>query len=62
MAISAACELYKDLPVLFNIESGFFMEPDAENHELKICYEHLGYCNWTTDPAGNKASVPFVKH
>jgi sarcosine oxidase/L-pipecolate oxidase len=56
------CELYKDLPVLFNIESGFFMEPDAENHELKICDEHPGYCNWTTDPTGNKASVPFAKN
>jgi sarcosine oxidase/L-pipecolate oxidase len=56
------CELYKNLPVLFNIESGFFMEPDAENGELKICDEHPGYCNWTTDDTGNKASVPFAKH
>lgn len=56
------CELYKNLPVLFNIESGFFMEPDAENGELKICDEHPGYCNWTTDDAGQKASVPFAKH
>ncbi|ESZ99534.1 DEAD/DEAH box helicase [Sclerotinia borealis F-4128] len=33
-------KLYKDLPVLFNIEKGFFMEPDEDNHELKICDEH----------------------
>ena len=56
------CELYTNLPVLFNIESGFFMEPDAENHELKICDEHPGYCNWVTTPSGTKSSVPFAKH
>ncbi|KAI1503167.1 fructosyl-amino acid oxidase [Biscogniauxia marginata] len=38
-------ELYKDLPVLFNIEKGFFMEPSAETHELKFCDEHPGYIN-----------------
>ncbi|KAI1138374.1 fructosyl amine:oxygen oxidoreductase [Hypoxylon sp. FL0543] len=38
-------ELYKNLPVLFNIEKGFFMEPSAETHELKICDEHPGYIN-----------------
>ncbi|KAI0160042.1 fructosyl amine:oxygen oxidoreductase [Hypoxylon sp. FL1284] len=38
-------QLYKDLPVLFNIEKGFFMEPSAETQELKICDEHPGYIN-----------------
>lgn len=38
--------LYKDLPVLFNVERGSFLEPDEDNHELKICDEHPGYCNW----------------
>ncbi|KAF8849914.1 fructosyl amine:oxygen oxidoreductase-like protein [Acephala macrosclerotiorum] len=59
------CKLYKDLPVLFNIECGFFMEPDAEKHELKICDEHPGYCNWTTNPSSSsssKISLPFAKH
>ncbi|TRX92020.1 hypothetical protein FHL15_007117 [Xylaria flabelliformis] len=42
---SEEAELYKDLPVLFNIEKGFFMEPSAETHELKICDEHPGYIN-----------------
>ncbi|KAI0406485.1 fructosyl-amino acid oxidase [Xylaria palmicola] len=37
--------LYRDLPVLFNIEKGFFMEPSAETRELKICDEHPGYIN-----------------
>jgi sarcosine oxidase/L-pipecolate oxidase len=55
------CELYKNLPVLFNIESGFFMEPDAERGELKICDEHPGYTNFVTTSTG-KASVPFAKY
>ncbi|KAJ8126696.1 hypothetical protein O1611_g6942 [Lasiodiplodia mahajangana] len=48
-------ELYKDLPVLFNIEKGFFMEPSAETHELKICDEHPGYINpiYQEDPPDN---------
>lgn len=56
-------KLYKDLPVLFNIERGFFMEPDKDNHELKICDEHPGYCNWETDPSDSKRiSTPFAFH
>lgn len=53
-------KLYKNLPVMFNVERGFFMEPDEDNHELKICDEHPGYCNWPT--ADHRASVPFAKH
>ncbi|KUJ10135.1 fructosyl amine:oxygen oxidoreductase-like protein [Mollisia scopiformis] len=56
------CELYKNLPVLFNIESGFFMEPDEEKQELKICDEHPGYCNWVISEDGKRESVPFAKH
>jgi sarcosine oxidase/L-pipecolate oxidase len=51
------CQKYKNLPVLFNIESGFFMEPDAERRELKICDEHPGYTNFVTP----SASVPFAR-
>lgn len=53
--------LYRNLPVLFNIEKGFFMEPDA-NHELEICDEHPGYCNWVTSPTGRQISTPFANH
>lgn len=35
-------KLYKNLPVLFNIERGFFMEPDEDAGELKMCDEHPG--------------------
>jgi sarcosine oxidase/L-pipecolate oxidase len=56
------CKLYKNLPVLFNIESGFFMEPDVERGELKICDEHPGYTNFQISPSGHKSSIPFVKH
>lgn len=53
------CKLYKDLPVLFNIENGFFMEPDEEHGELKICDEHPGY---TSFQPGTHTSIPFPKH
>lgn len=54
--------LYKDLPVLFNVEKGFFMEPDEDRHELKICDEHPGYCNWVTKSGSTMPeSVPFAK-
>ncbi|KAH9934767.1 FAD dependent oxidoreductase [Fomitopsis serialis] len=58
--------LYKNLPVLFNVERGFFMEPDEERHELKICDEHPGYTNFKGpchEPAAESSgSVPFAKH
>lgn len=55
---------YRNLPVLFNIAKGFFMEPDEDCHELKICDEHPGYCNFVPDPrhGGQLRSVPFAKH
>lgn len=56
-------KLYRNLPVLFNIERGFFMEPDEDKHELKICDEHPGYCNWETGPGDPKhISTPFAYH
>jgi sarcosine oxidase/L-pipecolate oxidase len=56
-------KLYKNLPVLFNIEKGFFMEPDEDKHELKICDEHPGYCNWVQQPGSAlPQSVPIAKH
>ena len=38
------------------------MEPSAEMGELKICDEHPGYTNFTTDDTGHKTSIPFAKH
>ncbi|KAI0123562.1 FAD dependent oxidoreductase [Xylariales sp. AK1849] len=56
-------KLYKNLPVLFNIEKGFFMEPDEDKHELKLCDEHPGYCNWEPQPGSPlPMSVPIAKH
>lgn len=52
-------ERYKDLPVLFNIERGFFMESDEG--QLKICDEHPGYCNWISD-GPTQTSLPFTRH
>lgn len=62
--------VYRNLPVLFNIEKGFFMEPDEDEHQLKICDEHPGYCNWVTQeqPGSGTSShpqpqsVPMAKH
>jgi sarcosine oxidase/L-pipecolate oxidase len=55
--------LYRDLPVLFNIEKGFFMEPDEDHQELKICDEHPGYCNWVeVEGSKEKISLPFARH
>ena len=53
-------KLYRNLPVMFNVERGFFMEPDQDKHELKICDEHPGYCNWLN--ADKRVSLPFSKH
>lgn len=53
---------YKNLPVLFNVEKGFFMEPDEDKHELKICDEHPGYCNWVREAKGNPISLPIARH
>ncbi|KAK5018133.1 fructosyl amine:oxygen oxidoreductase [Cryomyces antarcticus] len=55
--------LYKDLPVLFNAERGFFIEPDAEKHELKLCDEHPGYLNMVREHEGEEErSRPFARH
>lgn len=59
--------IFKDLPVLYNPERGFFIEPDAENHELKFCDEHPGYINMVHDidaahDGKESHSLPFARH
>lgn len=54
-------KLYKDIPVIFNIERGFFFEPDAKKGEIKICDEHPGYTNIEHSSDGKVRSVPFEK-
>ncbi|RGP74168.1 proline dehydrogenase [Fusarium sporotrichioides] len=55
-------QLYKNLPVLFNINKGFFMEPDEDLHQLKMCDEHPGYVNWIEKPGAKfPQSIPFAK-
>jgi len=53
-------ERYKDLPVLYGVDRGFFIEPDFENHEIKICDEHPGYCNFVPD-GDDIRSIPFAR-
>ncbi|KAI1617298.1 oxygen oxidoreductase [Exophiala viscosa] len=55
-------KLFKNLPVLFHIEKGFFMEPDEDKQQLKMCDEHPGYCNWIKKSDGSRVSVPLAKH
>lgn len=62
-------KLYRGLPVLFNCERGFFMEPDEDCCDLKICDEHPGYCNWIEGERGTefgrddgKHDSPFARH
>ncbi|OJJ86243.1 NAD(P)/FAD-dependent oxidoreductase [Aspergillus glaucus CBS 516.65] len=53
--------LYKNTPVIFNIEKGFFFEPDEENGEIKICDEHPGYTNMEQLADGTPQSIPFER-
>lgn len=46
----------KNIPVLFNLEHGFFFEPDV-NNDLKFCNEFPGYINLSED----KQSVPLYR-
>ncbi|KAF2835888.1 fructosyl amine:oxygen oxidoreductase [Patellaria atrata CBS 101060] len=39
----------RDMPVPYNCERGFFIEPSFETHELKVCDEHPGYINLEVD-------------
>jgi len=49
---------YRNLPVLYGVDRGFFIEPDVEKHEMKLCDEHPGYINPEFDH-GELHSVPF---
>ncbi|KAJ4984076.1 sarcosine oxidase [Stagonosporopsis vannaccii] len=53
--------LYKGLPVLYGVDRGFFIEPDVEKHEMKLCDEHPGYINPVIEE-GEFRSVPFARH
>ncbi|RMZ70210.1 fructosyl amine:oxygen oxidoreductase [Pyrenophora seminiperda CCB06] len=52
--------LYRNLPVLYGVDRGFFIEPDVEKHEIKLCDEHPGYINPEVNN-GELHSVPFSR-
>ncbi|USP73338.1 hypothetical protein yc1106_00612 [Curvularia clavata] len=54
-------EHYRNLPVLYGVDRGFFIEPDVEHHEMKLCDEHPGYINPVFSD-GEMRSVPFSRH
>ncbi|KAL4789801.1 FAD dependent oxidoreductase [Aspergillus venezuelensis] len=55
---------YRNLPVLFNVAKGFFIEPEEHIHELKVCDEHPGYCNFIANPQdpNEVRSIPFARN
>lgn len=55
--------MYHNLPVLYCVDRGFFIEPDRKAREIKICDEHPGYLNPVVDnETADFSSVPFAKH
>jgi sarcosine oxidase/L-pipecolate oxidase len=54
---------YRNLPVLYGADRGFFIEPNPHKAEMKICDEHPGYLNFVYDPQrGEKRSIPFARN
>ncbi|KAF1839800.1 fructosyl-amino acid oxidase [Decorospora gaudefroyi] len=51
---------YRNLPVLYAVDRGFFIEPDIEKHEMKLCDEHPGYINPVSEN-DEFCSVPFAR-
>lgn len=54
---------YKDLPVVFDAEMGYFFPPDPETRVLKIALPGSGASNYVGDPFGSlsKKSLPRYK-
>jgi sarcosine oxidase/L-pipecolate oxidase len=57
----AEAQSYRNLPVLYGVDRGFFIEPDADANEIKLCDEHPGYINPVIDVDGTFHSVPFAR-
>ncbi|CDR38812.1 CYFA0S02e06172g1_1 [Cyberlindnera fabianii] len=54
---------YKDIPIFFSAEFGYFFPPDADSHEIKIALVYADTKNHIKDPflAGTKTSLPRYK-
>lgn len=56
-------QLYRNMPVLYGVDRGFFIEPNPGETEFKICDEHPGYLNFVHDSLySEERSVPFAKN
>ncbi|EGV65396.1 FAD-dependent oxidoreductase [Yamadazyma tenuis] len=53
---------FKGMPVVCNLEKGFFFEPDYTKNELKICNEFPGYTHYVGDSTAADSSVPVYKN
>ncbi|KAK5041969.1 hypothetical protein LTR13_001774 [Exophiala sideris] len=51
------CAAFKNIPVVMNLEEGFFFEP-SEDGQIKICNEFPGFTHKVTLADGRKASEP----
>jgi sarcosine oxidase/L-pipecolate oxidase len=59
----AEARRYRNLPVLYGVDRGFFIEPNSGEKELKICDEHPGYVNFVFDELHEeKRSIPFARN
>lgn len=54
---------YKDMPVVFDSDMGYFFPPDPETRILKLCLPGSGASNYVKDPfdRGEKKSLPRYK-
>ncbi|KAL6246902.1 hypothetical protein RBB50_006209 [Rhinocladiella similis] len=51
------CAAFKDIPVVMNLEEGFFFEP-SEDGQIKICNEFPGFTHKVTLADGRETSEP----
>lgn len=54
---------YKDIPVLFDSDTGYFFPPDPETRIIKICLRGSGASNYVADPfdSNSRKSLPRYK-
>lgn len=59
----AEYEKYKDIPIFFSAELGYFFPPDRETRKLKIALTFADASNYINDPFGssNPVSLPRYK-
>lgn len=57
---SEESQKFKNMPVILNMDQGFFFEPDT-NNEIKICNETPGFTNYVDLKKNPQSSVPISR-